>query len=341
MGASRENAVLAARISSSAGNTGDMPWGKCPAMLQLAKDVRRVARSDRPVLITGPTGSGKEMVAVRIHALGPRKDAAFIPVNCGAIPETLIESELFGHERGAFTGAVQTTDGYLGLVQEGTLFLDEIGELPLTQQTRLLRVFETRRFSPIGSAKQQVFKGRIVAATNRDLKEMVKTDRFREDLYYRIGVLILQVPGLASRSTDIPELVFYMARNQDRELRFTSKALDALAGTDWPGNIRQLRNTIDRIAILSDDNPVTEETVRRFIPDHSNAESDRLDRIVEDIFNLNLEKSLNTLQETMIRRALDKCGGNKTAAGRLLGVHRKVVERKLFSDSEKSRTHSS
>ena len=309
-------------------------------MQQLAKNVRRVAHSDRPVLISGPTGSGKEMVAVQIHVLGPRREAAFVPVNCGAIPETLVESELFGHERGAFTGAVQTRGGYLGAVHGGSLFLDEIGELPMAQQTRLLRVFETRRFSPIGSARPQVFDGRVIAATNRDLNQMVRSGRFREDLYYRIGVLILEVPGLASRRDDIPELVSYLAGKQDRELRFTPRALDALAIEDWPGNIRQLRNTIDRIAVFSDDNPVTEKTVQRFIFEPANAGQNRLNRVVEEIFSLNLEQRFNTVQDAMLDKALEKCRGNKTAAGRLLGLHRKVIERKLLLKS-KNQTPSS
>jgi len=331
MGASSQNQISAAQVSGSAERSEKMPWGRTPAMVKLIRDAGRVAQSDLPVLITGPTGSGKEMVALHIHRLGPRRDAAFVPVNCGAIPETLIESELFGHERGAFTGAIHATDGYLGTVQDGTLFLDEIGELPLPQQTRLLRVFDTRSFSPIGSAKQQVFNGRIVAATNRDLKSMVTANRFREDLYYRIGVLILDVPGLASRRADIPELVSYMARSRNHDLRFTPEALAALAAAEWPGNIRQLRNTIDRIAVLSDDNPVSEKTVHRFIACPGSSEADRLDRIVEEVMALNLDNRLYALQEAMIRGALKKYGGNKTAAGRLLGVHRKVIERKLFS----------
>lgn len=298
-------------------------------MQRLLRDVRCVARSDRPVLITGPTGSGKEVVAEYIHRLGTRRHSAFIPLNCGAIPETLIESELFGHERGAFTGATQSSDGYLGTVRDGTLFLDEVGELPLMQQTKLLRVLDTRCFAPIGSARQHEFHGRIVAASHKDLKEMVREGTFREDLYYRIGVLVLGVPGLNERRDDIPQLVTYLARDQIRSLRFSSEAIAVLARADWPGNIRQLRNTIDRIAVLSDDDPVTEDTVRRFISDENESGHDTLDMIVGEILRLDLVNKLDSLQYSMINHALRKTRGNKSAAARLLGVHRKYIERKL------------
>ena len=204
------------------------------------------------------------MVAA-IHAQGPHPDEPLLDLNCGAIPEALMESQLFGHERGAFTGADRRQDGYFALVRKGTLFLDEIAELSLPLQAKLLRVLETGRFRPVGASAVARFGGRIVAATHANLSELVSRGQFREDLLYRLDVLTVPVPALAERTEDIPALVAHFVRQQQRALRFTAEAMDLLCCMPWPGNVRQLRNLIDRLAVFAEDEEITPDVVRPFL----------------------------------------------------------------------------
>jgi len=309
--------------------------GTSAAMDGLRETIRRVARSDRPVLVLGPTGSGKELVVRAIHDQGDHPDAPLLDVNCGAIPEPLMESFLFGHERGSFTGATRRQDGALTQVRQGTLFLDEIAELPLNLQTKLLRVLETRRFAPVGSAAVKQFEGRIVAATHAPLQQRVAANLFREDLFYRLDVLTVRVPPLAERVEDIPVLAQHFCAQQPRPLRLSSAAIDLLCAVPWPGNVRQLRNVIDRLAVFCDGEVVLPEALRPAleasgVPDGANDNGETsLTSMAAAVLRLPVDDKLHAAVDAIVAHAMDVCGRNKSAAARLLGVHRKVIERRL------------
>ena len=305
--------------------------GVSPAMELLRETIRRAALSDRPVLVTGPTGSGKELVVEALHTLGPHPDNPLLDVNCGAIPEALMESQLFGHAKGAFTGADREQQGYLTLVKQGTLFLDEVAELPATLQAKLLRVLETGVFRPVGSAAQGRFEGRVVAATHADLADRVRAGSFREDLFYRLNVLAIRVPPLGERRGDIPALVAHFCRGQKRPIRFSEGALDLLAGAAWPGNVRQLRNLVDRVAAFADEDLITPDALGPFIAESpaSNNNADVLQATAQKILRLPIENKLEAIEEALIAEAVRLSDGNKSGAARLLGMHRKAVSRRL------------
>jgi DNA-binding NtrC family response regulator len=306
--------------------------GVSSAMEVLRETIRRAALSDRPVLVTGPTGSGKELVVDALHALGPHPDQPLLDLNCGAIPEALMESQLFGHIKGAFTGADQNQQGYLSQVKQGTLFLDEVAELPPLLQSKLLRVLETGVFRPVGSsAAQGRFEGRVVAATHADLSDRVRAGRFREDLFYRLNVLAIRVPGLDERREDIPALIAHFCRGQKRALRFSEAALAALVNAAWPGNVRQLRNLVDRVAAFADDDLVTPEALGPFLVDRQapDAEAQVLRNSAQSILRLPIDNKLEAIEEALIAEAVRLSDGNKSGAARLLGMHRKAVSRRL------------
>ncbi|HXJ23627.1 MAG TPA: sigma-54 dependent transcriptional regulator [Polyangia bacterium] len=308
--------------------------GTSRAIERLRETIRLVARSDRPVLVIGPTGSGKELVVRAIHAQGAHADAPLVDVNCGAIPEPLMESFLFGHERGAFTGATRRQEGSLSVAGRGTLFLDEIAELPLTLQPKLLRVLESRRFAPVGSSLVKHFAGRVVAATHAALEERAATHRFREDLLYRLNVLRVVVPGLDERVDDIPALVDHFCRQQARPLRLPPDAIDVLCGARWPGNVRQLRNVIDRLAVFADGDVVTPDLLCRLLaldapPEPKHEKNDGIDTLLDAVLRLSVDNKLEAVADALIAHAMGVCGGNKSAVARLLGVHRKAIERRL------------
>ena len=305
--------------------------GVSPAMELLRETIRRAALSDRPVLVTGPTGSGKELVVEALHTLGPHPDHPLLDLNCGAIPEALMESQLFGHAKGAFTSADREQQGYLTLVKQGTLFLDEVAELPATLQAKLLRVLETGVFRPVGSASQGHFEGRVVAATHADLTDRVRTGAFREDLFYRLNVLAIRVPPLGERREDVPALVAHFCRGQKRPLRFSAAALDLLMGSAWPGHVRQLRNLVDRVAAFADDDLVTPEALAPFLAESpaSNTNADVLQSTARNILRLPIENKLEAIEEALIAEAVRLSDGNKSGAARLLGLHRKAVSRRL------------
>jgi DNA-binding NtrC family response regulator len=231
--------------------------GKCPAMLKLAEQIEKVAITEASVLVVGESGSGKELVARSIHTCSQRAAQPFVPVNCGAIPASLIEAELFGHEKGSFTGAVAQNIGYFEHASGGTLFLDEVTEMPLDMQVQLLRVLETGTFHRVGGLEHVRVNVRIVAATNRDPYKAVADGRFREDLLYRLAVVPLRVPPLRERLEDVPYLAqrfldgFNSAEGAAKT--FSKRALETLAAHDWPGNVRELKNTIHRAFIMADD----------------------------------------------------------------------------------------
>lgn len=235
--------------------------GTSAPMERLRRELKKVAVVDAPVLISGPTGSGKELVARAIHALSPRYDQPLVTVNCGAFAESLVESQLFGHEKGSFTGADKQREGCLSEARRGTLFFDEIAELPLELQPKLLRVLENRTYRVLGAASDSRFEGRIIAATHVELAERIKQSRFRADLFYRLEVLTVRVPSLDERKEDIPALVEYLARETPRRVRFTEEALTALGRFDWPGNVRQLRNYVHRLAVFAEGDLITETDV--------------------------------------------------------------------------------
>ena len=236
--------------------------GSCDAMLLLFKKISKVAPTNATVLILGESGTGKELVARAIHDQSLRKDAPIISVNCAAIPESLIESELFGHEKGAFTGADSMRKGLIEAADGGTLFLDEIGELPLEAQARLLRVLQEGEIRKVGSVHSQKVDVRLVAATHRNLKEMASTGDFRQDLYYRLNVVELRLPALRERGNDVIEIAEAMLKRmadkmQQDDMSFSSEAIQAISQYQWPGNVRELENAIERAVILADDSTIT------------------------------------------------------------------------------------
>jgi len=305
--------------------------GASQVMEKLRRLIKRLAASSRPILVTGPTGAGKELVVSAIHALGARSGAPMLALNCGAMPESLMEAQLFGHERGAFTGAHQRREGLLAIAGEGTLFLDELAELSLTLQAKLLRVLESRTFRTVGGTAEQPFRGRVIAATHADLAERVARGAFREDLWYRLNVLELHVPPLDERREDIPLLVAHFCAAQSRRLHFTAGALRLMRGASWPGNVRQLRNLVDRIAVFASDDTVDERTVADFLGPQRPATSrpTELVDLARAVLKLEVPNKLEAMERVLVGEAMFQARWNKSAAARLLGVHRKLLERRL------------
>ncbi|MBL7718776.1 MAG: sigma-54-dependent Fis family transcriptional regulator [Flavipsychrobacter sp.] len=252
--------------------------GNAPALNHALNTAAQVANTDLSVLIAGESGVGKEAFSNIIHALSARKHNSFIAVNCGAIPEGTIDSELFGHEKGSFTGAVDSRKGYFETVNGGTIFLDEIGEMPLGTQARLLRVLETGEFIRVGSSKVQKTDVRVIAATNRDLLEHTQNGKFREDLYYRLSTVPIRVPALRDRKEDIPLLFRKFASDFSERYKTTSVQLDAgaqqlLVNYPWPGNVRELKNIAEQISVLSTDKQITTDALRQFLPNRETSRS--------------------------------------------------------------------
>ena len=297
---------------------------------QLLSLVERVARTDSTLLITGESGTGKERIARMIHEKSPRGRHPFVPVNCGAIPEGLIESELFGHEKGAFTGAVNQRSGRFELAEGGTLFLDEIGELPLPLQSRLLRVLQEREVLRLGASDPTPVDVRVVAATNHRLDERVAAGAFRQDLYYRLDILPLHLPPLRERREDIPLLAEHLlarALRQHGAEHQLARALRVLvphaARHPWPGNIRELENVVERLAALCGDAAAStsDGELRALVPELLSAPPDHEDA--------RLASARRRDEEQHIRAVLRECGGNRSAAARRLGVGRTTLWRKL------------
>lgn len=293
--------------------------GDSAPMRRLFSLIDRVAPTDKAVLIQGESGTGKELVAAAIHAGSPRADRPMVTVNCAALPEQLVESELFGHEKGSFTGATAMKLGLFEVADGSTLFIDEIGEMPLTLQPKLLRVLEDGSLRRIGSAKERQVDVRIVAATNRVMAEAVANGTFREDLYYRINVMSLELPALRNRGQDIETLIDYFLGDQHT---LDPEARAALITYAWPGNIRQLINTLERAKILADESCITMDDLPK--------ELHRSSAVAEGIPNEPVG-SLLTLQRDHIAEVLQRENGNKSKAARALGIER----RKLYRMMEK------
>lgn len=296
--------------------------GHSSKIVTVRKQIKQYASSLLPVAIYGQTGVGKELVARDLHQTSTRSKYPFVAINCAVLPENLIESELFGHVKGAFTGAISAHQGCFELVGKGTLFLDEIGDLPLHLQPKLLRVLESRVFKAVGGYAEQKFEGRLVVATHKNLKEMVKTEEFREDLYYRINVLEILMPSLDERKEDIVHLISAFS-----EREFTPDAIRLLQNKSWPGGVRELRSSIEKINLLSDQPIVDCSCIEAII--ELQPEKILNDQILDTILNVSINNKLEYIQDLLIEYALVKCNGNKTAAASLLGVGRKTIEYRI------------
>ncbi len=300
--------------------------GKSPSMQKVYDLIARISDTSANVLISGESGTGKELVAKAIHYNGSTKDSPFVAVNCAAIPETLLESELFGYKKGAFTDAKSDKKGLVFEAHGGTLFLDEITELPYTLQAKLLRVIEERKVRPLGDTNSYPINVRITSATNRDIKSLVKAGQLREDLYYRLKVIDVELPPLRERNEDIPLLVKHFLDKFNIELRkrisgISEDALKVLLNYSWPGNVRELENVIQRAVTLAQHEVILPED----LPPSSMEES------AEDSFEKALREgyTLDKLEKEYIRRILIKLGGNKSRASEILGLDRKTLRRKL------------
>jgi len=295
-------------------------------MLRLLEQARMVAQSDVSVLINGQSGTGKEILAQAIHNASPRGKNAFIAINCGALPEQLLESELFGHEKGAFTGADKRRDGRFVEADGGTLFLDEIGDISPLMQVRLLRAIQEREVQRVGSNQTLSVDVRLIAATHRDLAGEVSAGRFRQDLYYRLNVVTIDMPPLRQRREDIPPLARYFLqryaeRNRKTVLGFTPQAMDMLIHYEWPGNIRELENAVERAVVLLTGEYISERELPLAI-----AGTPVSGRPLDG----NLIQPLVDVEKEAILAALEKTGGNKTEAARQLGITRKTLLAKLL-----------
>lgn len=296
--------------------------GKSRKMRDVYTVIEKVAASNVNVLVSGESGTGKELVAKAIHYNGVRRDKPFVAVNCGAIPETLMESEFFGHKKGSFTGAVADRAGLFEQAQGGTLFLDEIGEVPIQLQAKLLRVLQERRFRRIGATEESSADVRVIAASNRNLEEQVREGNFREDLYYRVNVVQVQLPSLRERPEDIPLLVEHFYRKLVQvpvqgEI-IASDALKALLEYPFPGNVRELENIVERCLVLGDKS-ITRECLPAHIYNHDQVTHSRNTAEIPDD-GMNLEEYLNGIEKRFLLQALERSGGIKKRAAQILGL---------------------
>jgi two-component system response regulator HydG len=301
--------------------------GRSSPMVKLLETVAQVAPSEATVLITGESGTGKEMIAGIIHYNSPRKENPFIKINCAAITETLLESELFGHEKGAFTGAYRRKEGKFRLAHGGSIFLDEISEMSLAMQVKLLRVLQEREVTRVGGEEVVGVDVRVIAATNRDLAQEIEKGRFREDLFYRLNVVTLKMPRLRERKEDIPLLAQHFLRTFSEKNRkqikgFTPQAMDRLLKHDWPGNVRELMNAIERGVVLSRTDYISEEDLPFLREDEVGDKISIKEALPADL-------SLDEVEKATILNTLETTGGNKSEAARRLGITRKTLHKKL------------
>ena len=294
--------------------------GKSAAMKQTITLLERIAPSQASVLICGESGTGKELVAKALHQNSSRKKHAFVPINCGAIPENLLESELFGYEKGAFTGADKRKQGLFEVAEGGTLFLDEIGELPMSMQVKLLRVLQEREFRRVGGTNNIPLNIRLLAATNKNLEAAVQDEQFREDLYFRLNVVQLDLPPLRDRTADIPLLIdyFYQQKSGSGHLEIEPEAMACLLEYDWPGNIRELENFVERAVVLGGEGALSSAILPPQIKKRSNVLCRQIEHIPDEGFNL--EAWLEEVERNILQQALQKAGGIKKNAAKLLGI---------------------
>ena len=308
--------------------------GSSPAMQRVFEVMEKVAGTDATVLISGETGTGKDLVARAIHYAGPRKDARFVAQNCGALPDTLLESELFGHKRGAFTGAHEDKKGLFELAHGGTIFLDEIGETNMSMQVRLLRVLQDGEIRPLGASDVRKVDVRVIAATNRDLRRMVTEGKFREDLYYRLRVVEISIPPLRERREDIPVLAHHFLeaanRRMGRQIKgFTNAAMDRLVACPWNGNVRELENEIERVVALAGDaDTVNVDMLSEHVRGRPAADEAAPGAVELPVFDWDLNRSVDELKRRMIQRALEETG-SKSRASEKLGIPRQSLQKMM------------
>lgn len=320
--AARREGVARALLAADAGLAG-MPAivGSSPALAEALERIRRAAESDVTVVLTGESGTGKELFARALHALSARASGPFVPVNVAALPEGLVENELFGHERGAYTGAVERRAGRFEIADGGTLFLDEISELPAAAQSKFLRVVEEKQFLRVGGTVPISVDVRIVVATNRDLGALVRSGSFREDLFYRLEVFPVRLPPLRARKEDIPALARSFAESAAKQVRrkaplFSAGALERLGEHDWPGNVRELRNVVERSIILTRGDTLRAADVVVGVPGESAAPHPSLDGPLDEV----IERWRRAGEVSRIRQALEAAGGDRSRAAEELGV---------------------
>jgi transcriptional regulator with GAF, ATPase, and Fis domain len=306
--------------------------GDSVAIKKVRETIARVASSSANVLLIGETGTGKELAAKTVHYQSPRAGKPFIAVNCAAIPESLVESELFGHERGAFTGATEMRKGKFESANEGTVFLDEISAMPLGLQAKLLRVLEERTFSRVGSSVEIKIDVRVIAATNKDLREAIRAGDFREDLFHRLNVVPIQLPPLRDRKEDIPILAANFLLEFSGGLKhFSAEAVQTLTGMEWRGNVRELRNCVERVAILVAASDITRDDLRVLsVEDEKKPMSERF-AFLQQLLRLNGsgQDLLESVERDLVSLALQEAKGNASQAARLLGIHRNSLQRRL------------
>ena len=304
--------------------------GKSKPMLKVYDLIEKVAQSKASVLITGSSGTGKELIAKAIHYGSPRKGRPFVSINCGALTETLLESELFGHEKGAFTGAIAMKKGRFELAHEGTLFLDEVGDMPPSLQVKLLRVLQEMEFERVGGTRTIKVDVRVLSASNRNIKDDVAEDSFREDLFYRLNVIHIEVPHLHERTDDIPLLVKhfiekYRGDEGENKVELSPEVWKALYSYSWPGNVRELENIIERAVVLNSGDMITLKDFPKELTGEQ-AEFD-VDRFIPS--SVHLTDALERIEENMIRRALDQCNNIQAHAAKNLGITKSLIQHKM------------
>ncbi len=324
----RENELLRSQLLKHYG-FGNIV-GKCDSMIDIFEMIKKISDYRTTVMIYGESGTGKELIARALHHSSPRRNKAFLAVNCAAIPENLLESELFGHKKGAFTDATRDKKGLFEEAEGGTILLDEVGELPLHLQVKLLRVLQENEIRPVGDNRIVPIDVRIIAATLRDLEQDVLDNRFRDDLFYRLNVVSIKMPPLRERKEDIPLLVnFFLGKHRDKlglnVFGVAKEAMAALLEHNWPGNIRELENCIERAMILTDGDTISVESLPRAV--RTTQPDDTTIRVSDD--ELSIKVHTRAVEENLIRRALEKTGGNRTHAAKLLEISHRTLLYKL------------
>ncbi|MDP7040298.1 MAG: sigma-54 dependent transcriptional regulator [Myxococcota bacterium] len=306
--------------------------GQDPTLMKVFETIEKVCDTDCNILVTGESGTGKELVARAIHVSSPRSEKPFVALNCAAIPKELMESEIFGHVKGAFTGALERRDGRFAIADGGTLFLDEIGEMDLDLQGKFLRVIQEKEITPVGETKSRKVDVRLVAATNRDLNQQCKDGKFREDLFYRLNVIPINLPALKERIADVPMLCHYFIQRSNQRHRrmvdgMSDDAQEVLNAHAWPGNVREMENLIERLVILKKEGLIE---LSDLPPELSNSPADQL--LSQNIFpadGVNLKETLEQIEVKLIKQALNRSGGNKAKAAELLQLKRTTLVERL------------